>query len=86
MALGRIQISNSEIWRSVFLAIAIAAVSAIVILKIWDEWFGFILLGYVLVFMGGYFWLPWKGRIGYTISLGLLFGLLGPLLVRMMGR
>ena len=86
MALGRSQISNSEIWRSIFLAIAIAGVSAIVILKILNEWFALILASYGLFFIGGYIWLPWKGRIGYTISVGLLFGLLGPLLVRMMGR
>lgn len=78
------QLSNSEIWRSVFLAIATAAVSAVLILRIWDEWFGFVLLGYVLFLMGGYFWLPRKGRVGYAMSVGLLFGLLAPLLVRML--
>jgi hypothetical protein len=77
------QLSNGEIWRSVFLAIATAAVSAIVILRIWDEWFALVLLGYGLIFMGGYMWLPWRRRIGYAISLGLLVGILIPLLARM---
>lgn len=80
------QISNSEIWRSAFLAVAIAGVSTIAILRIWDEWFALVLVGYGLFFMGGYIWLPWKGRIGYAISAGLLFGLLAPLLVRMLGH
>lgn len=78
------QITNSEIWRSVFLAVAIAGLSTIFILRIWDEWFAVVLLGYALFFMGGYFWLPWKGRIGYAISAGALFGIILPLLLRVM--
>ena len=84
MAPDNSQISNSEIWRLTFLAVAIAAVSAVVILRIWDEWFALVLAGYGLLFLGGYIWLPWRGRMGYAISVGLLFGLLAPLLVRML--
>ena len=83
MTVYQSQLTNSEIWRSAFLAIAIAAVSTIVVLRIWDEWFGFVLLGYALIFMGGYMWLPWRGRIGYPVSVGLLFGIVIPLAVRM---
>jgi hypothetical protein len=65
------------------LAVAITASLAIFILHVWDKWSGFVLLGYAMFLTGGYMWLPWRGRIGYAISVGALFGTLIPLVVLM---
>jgi hypothetical protein len=75
------RLSNKEILLFSSLALAVAAASTTMILSVWDEWFALVFLGYVMFFVGGYMWLPWRGRIGYAVSFGMLFGILVPLLV-----
>ena len=66
----------------ILLAIAIAAGLTVLILMTWDQWFGFVALGYLFL-LSGYMWLPWKGRVGYPIAVGILFGTVIPLGIRM---
>ena len=68
---------------AVVLAVAIAASLTVLILLAWQQWLGFIAVGYVFLLFGGYMWLPWKGRIGYPIAVGILLGAVIPLGIRM---
>ena len=75
--------SYRDVWLAALVAVVVATSLTILILKAWDQWLGFLVLGYAVLLFGGYMWLPWKGRVGYPVAIGILFGAVIPLGVRM---